>query len=104
MEILQVCEIKTGTADLTPWVMGNLLQWDIPTGAICLGSWVWHLLMLECLVSLLHFIYLEAGLGWLQLLFLYRQPLPLASLDIQCGNLKMRCFSMWLVSLRVSVP
>ena len=74
------------------------------TGAICLGSWVWHLLMLECLVSLLHFIYLEAGLGWLQLLFLYRQPLPLASLDIQCGNLKMRCFSMWLVSLRVSVP
>lgn len=74
------------------------------TGAICLGSWVWHLLALECLVSLLHFIYLEPGLGWPQLLFLYRQPLPLASLEIQRGNLKMRRFSLWLVSLRVSVP
>ena len=38
------------------------------SGAICLGSWVWHLLALECPVLLLHFIYLEPGLGRPQLL------------------------------------
>ena len=75
-----------------------------PTGASVWDPGCSHLLALECLVSLLRFIYLEPGLGWLQLLFLYKQPLPLASLEIECGNLKMRRFSMWLVSLRVSVP